>query len=366
LTVADAKGKTGLILVLAPLLVAVAAFVLIIVVLGGGGSAAAACTGSAGPADPENVPDQPVAGYSGDQLKNAAYIMNAASTLGLDRQAQVIGVMVAMGESSLTVLDNGDTVGPDSRGLFQQRDNGAWGSYADRMDPTISATNFFTALIAVPDWKTLEPTIAAHKVQGNADPYHYETYFAAGDAVVTALAGDGSAGGGCASGSVVFPLSPGFNMTDDYGPRTSPTAGASSWHPAVDLQHYPNPCGDQIYAVTSGTVTLIAGYQVTIKSPSGYDVTYMHMKLSDVSVKVGDSITPNQPIALVGNEGPSTGCHLDLRINKTGSTDAAIAALPDGLAHGGAANSAGYVNPEEFYKVFGMELCGAESCSRNF
>jgi murein DD-endopeptidase MepM/ murein hydrolase activator NlpD len=365
LTVADAKGKTGLILILVPLLAALIGFVLIIIVMSGVG-AAAACTGSAGSADPNNVPDEPVSGYSGDQLKNAAYIMNAASALGLDRQAQVVGVMVAMGESSLTVLDNGDAVGPDSRGLFQQRDNGAWGTYADRMDPATSATNFFKALIAVPDWKTLEPTIAAHKVQGNADPYHYEAYFTAADAVVTALAGDGSAAGGCASGSIVFPLSPGFNMTDDYGPRGAPTAGASSWHPAVDLQHYPNPCGDQIYAIASGTVTAVVGYQVTIKSPAGYDVTYMHMKLSDVSVRVGDSITPNQPIALVGSEGPSTGCHLDVRINKIGTTDAAVAALPDGVSQGGPTSTAGYVNPEEFYKAFGMELCAADSCSRNY
>ena len=58
----------------------------------------------------------------------------------------MISVMVALGESGLRVLDYGDGPGPDSRGLFQQRDNGAWGSYADRMDPTTSATNFIKAL----------------------------------------------------------------------------------------------------------------------------------------------------------------------------------------------------------------------------
>jgi murein DD-endopeptidase MepM/ murein hydrolase activator NlpD len=362
----ETKGKTGLILVAAPLLVGVLFFGLLLLVIMPTGGAAASCTGAAGTADPNTVPTEAVAGYSGQQLVNAAHIMNAASALGLDRNAQVLGVMVAMGESSLTVLDKGDTVGPDSRGLFQQRDNGAWGSYADRMNPTISATSFFTALTTVAGWESLEPTLAAHKVQGNADPYHYESYFVAADSVVTALTGDGSGGAGCASGSVVFPLSAGFRMTDDYGPRTSPVAGVSSWHPAVDLQHYPNPCGDQIYAITGGTVTLIAGYQVTIKSPAGYDVTYMHMKLSDVSVAVGDTVTANQPIALVGNEGPSTGCHLDLRINTAGSTDPAISALPDGVAQGGTANSAGYVNPEDFYALFGIELCATGTCSRNF
>jgi murein DD-endopeptidase MepM/ murein hydrolase activator NlpD len=357
------KSRAGLVLVAAPVVVTVTFFVLIIIVMSG--SSAAACTGTAGTTDPDSVLAEPVAGYGGEQLKNAAHIMNAASTLGLGRNAQVIGVMVAMGESSLTVLDNGDTAGPDSRGLFQQRDNDTWGSYADRMDPTISATNFFHALTAIPRWENLEPTIAAHKVQRNADPYHYETYFTPADQVVTALTGDGAAGTGCASGSIVFPLSPGFVMTDDYGPRSAPTAGASSWHPAVDLQHAAHPCGDQIHAITTGTVTYVGGYQVTIKSPAGYDVTYMHMKLSDVTVKQGDPITPDQPIALVGSEGPSTGCHLDIRINTTGTTDTAVASLPDGVAQGGPPATAGYVNPEDFYALFGMTLCAPDTCRKN-
>ncbi len=135
------------------------------------------------------VPDGPVAGYDAEQLANAAAIMNAGQELGLDTCAQTIGVMTAMGESSLRVLDRGDAVGPDSRGLFQQRDNGAWGPYADRMDPTTSATNFFRALQQVPDWQALAPTIAAHRTQRNADPLHYERYWDPAVEVVTALAG---------------------------------------------------------------------------------------------------------------------------------------------------------------------------------
>ena len=81
----------------------------------------------------------------------------------------------------------GDGAGPDSRGLFQQRDNGAWGSYADRMDPTISATNFIKALQAVAGWELLEPTIAGNKVQRNADPYHYQKYWPEAVKLVQAL-----------------------------------------------------------------------------------------------------------------------------------------------------------------------------------
>ena len=43
----------------------------------------------------------------------------------LSLRDQAIGVMTAMGEYSLQVLEYGDAAGPDSRGLFQQRANGA-------------------------------------------------------------------------------------------------------------------------------------------------------------------------------------------------------------------------------------------------
>ena len=151
--------------------------------------------------DPAAVPAGPVAGYAGEQLANAAAIVNAAAAEGLDTCAQTIGVMTAMGESSLRVLDRGDDVGPDSRGLFQQRDNGAWGSYADRMDPTTSATNFFRALQEVDDWPALAPTIAAHRTQRNADPYHYARYWPAAVEVVTALAGRPVTGVGVSAGT---------------------------------------------------------------------------------------------------------------------------------------------------------------------
>jgi hypothetical protein len=142
-----------------------------------------------------------IAGYTGDQLANAAAIMNAAGAMNLSAKGQTIGVMVAMGESSLRVLDKGDVAGPDSRGLFQQRANGAWGSYQDRMDPTTSATNFFKALVKVPGWGNMTPTQAAHAVQGNQDPNHYAKFFDAAQDVVTQLATGASAA--CASETTV-------------------------------------------------------------------------------------------------------------------------------------------------------------------
>ncbi len=136
-----------------------------------------------------------VAGYSGEQLTNAAAIMNAATALGLSTQGQTIGVMTAIGESSLRALDHGDVAGPDSRGLFQQRTS--WGSLPERMDPTRSATLFFQRLIGVAGWETMPPSKAAHLVQINADADHYAKFFPAAAQVVQALssaAGPGSCG----------------------------------------------------------------------------------------------------------------------------------------------------------------------------
>lgn len=131
-----------------------------------------------------------VGAYQGEQVLNAAYVIKAGQALGLDAKSVTIGVMTAMGESSLRVLDYGDGAGPDSRGLFQQRANGAWGSYSDRMDPTISSTNFFKALMQVPNYLSLEPTIAAHKTQGNADPYYYTPFWAPAVEMVSVLTAD--------------------------------------------------------------------------------------------------------------------------------------------------------------------------------
>jgi hypothetical protein len=145
------------------------------------------------------APRSSVAGYSGVQLDNASAVINAGNALGVPSYGINIAVMTAMGESGLRVLDRGDVAGPDSRGLFQQRGNGAWGSYEDRMDPQISATNFYKKLLTVPGWQQMQPTEAAHAVQGNADPGYYTKYWTTAQQVVAALT-DGT-GGGCQDAS---------------------------------------------------------------------------------------------------------------------------------------------------------------------
>ena len=135
------------------------------------------------------VPAGPVAGFCQNELANAAHIMTAARIEGLGTRTQTVGVMTAIGESGLRVLDHGDSAGPDSRGLFQQRDNGAWGTLTDRMDPLTSAENFFLKLQTVPDWQTMDPSLLAHAVQINSDSNHYTRFWTDAQTIVSSLAG---------------------------------------------------------------------------------------------------------------------------------------------------------------------------------
>jgi hypothetical protein len=136
------------------------------------------------------VPAGPVAGFCQDRLVNAAQVIRAARALGIGPHTQAVGVMTAIGESGLVNLDHGDAVGPDSRGLFQQRDNGAWGTYEQRMDPYTAASMFYAKLVKVPGWKSMTPTQMAHAVQVNADPEHYAKYWPTAKRVVEGLTGE--------------------------------------------------------------------------------------------------------------------------------------------------------------------------------
>ncbi|MCK2037624.1 hypothetical protein KZC51_15955 [Microbacterium sp. SSW1-49] len=145
--------------------------------------------------DPGTFPEAGIEGWRGEQLENAATIMTTASALGLSRDGQILGVMTAMGESSLRNIDYGDweTSGftnPDgtrtsSIGLFQQQD--WWGSVEQRMDPATSATLFFTRLARLPDWQQMERSHAIHRVQINTDRDYYSRYEADAVAVVDGL-----------------------------------------------------------------------------------------------------------------------------------------------------------------------------------
>jgi hypothetical protein len=147
--------------------------------------------------DPQTFPEAGIEGWRGEQLENAATIIRTAGTLGFAREGQILGVMTAMGESSLRNIDYGDweTSGftnPDgtrttSIGLFQQQE--WWGSAEQRMDPATATTLFFDRLGRLPGWQTMEPSHAIHRVQINTDRDYYSRFQADATAVVDAMSG---------------------------------------------------------------------------------------------------------------------------------------------------------------------------------
>ena len=115
-------------------------------------------------------------------------IARHAKDMNLGADGAKIGVATAMVESGdpMKMYANDrvpeskqyrhDAVGSDhdSVGLFQQRDNGAWGTVAQRMDPYESAGMFFRELVKF-DWRSMDPGAAAQKVQRSAFPDRYAT-----------------------------------------------------------------------------------------------------------------------------------------------------------------------------------------------
>ena len=121
------------------------------------------------------------------------------------------------------------------------------------------------------------------------------------------------------TGGFVWPLAISGTITSYFGHRTSPTAGASSYHQGIDVGA---PAGTIIRATKAGTVTTAsyssgAGNYVMINHGDGVFSVYMHC--SSLNVKQGQSVAAGATIAYVGSTGVSTGNHLHFGISVNGS-----------------------------------------------
>ena len=126
-----------------------------------------------------------------------------------------------------------------------------------------------------------------------------------------------NSGSGASSGWLV-PCSY-VKLTSPFGNRTSPTAGASSYHQGVDLAA---PQGTPVYASRAGRVTVAgygsaAGYYVTINHLDGFSSIYMH--LNNYVVSSGQTVSAGQLIGYVGRSGVATGYHLHFGISYNGA-----------------------------------------------
>lgn len=122
---------------------------------------------------------------------------------------------------------------------------------------------------------------------------------------------------GSFEGILSWPLSsssPNYNWISSYfGPRPSPTAGASSNHGAIDIPVNYQP----VYSAASGRVVSagwMSGYgnYIEIDHGNGYYTAYGH--LSSFNVSAGQTVSRGQQIAVSGNTGVSTGPHLHFEV----------------------------------------------------
>ena len=103
-------------------------------------------------------------------------------------------------------------------------------------------------------------------------------------------------------------------VNSGYGPRKSPTAGASSNHKGIDLSLK----SDKVPAVVSGTVienkyNSARGYYITIKGSDGYTTRYQHLAEKS-PLKVGTKVQEGEVIGTQGSTGASTGKHLHFEV----------------------------------------------------
>ena len=166
--------------------------------------------------------------------------------------------------------------------------------------------------------------IAAMEVQFNAAKQReWEAWKATSVPATTAGGGSNGSGGnsggssGGSSGGWQVPCSY-TSITSPFGNRTSPTAGASSYHQGVDLD---TGTGDPVYATRAGVVTVAgwgnaAGFYVQINHQDGFSSIYMH--LSSFCVSAGQIVSAGENIGRTGATGIATGDHLHFGISYNG------------------------------------------------
>jgi surface antigen len=206
---------------LAPVLVVVLAVpVILIVILGGNGHPGSTACDSAGSqtvhADGSWPADTVVGTLDDAKLANAQTIISVGQQLQVPGDGIVIALATAAQESGWRNVSVGDAAGPDSRGLFQQRDS--WGPLPVRMDPAGAARLFYQALLAVTGWQQLGLGVAAQRVQRSADPTGawYSKHEEIARYAYAQLGGDASqlSVSGCIGSAVAGSA----DATDTYGP----------------------------------------------------------------------------------------------------------------------------------------------------
>lgn len=106
-------------------------------------------------------------------------------------------------------------------------------------------------------------------------------------------------------------------LTSTYGERKHPITGEMKYHNGVDLAEEK---GKAVYAPMAGTVTRAEfkeGYGNFVEVVAG-DTALRFGQLETMKVKPGDTVTPGETIATLGQSGQATGPHLHLEVWRAG------------------------------------------------
>ncbi|MDO5478436.1 MAG: peptidoglycan DD-metalloendopeptidase family protein, partial [Clostridia bacterium] len=117
------------------------------------------------------------------------------------------------------------------------------------------------------------------------------------------------------TGTMTWPCPSTKRVTSEFGKRSQPVAGASTYHKGLDIAGY---MGVDIVAADAGTV-LFSGnsssYGKYIVISHGNGITTLYAHCSQLLVKAGASVSKGQVIAKVGSTGISSGPHLHFEVS---------------------------------------------------
>ena len=107
-------------------------------------------------------------------------------------------------------------------------------------------------------------------------------------------------------------------ISSHFGKRQDPFTGHVAFHKGVDFVGKP---GSRVLAVGPGLVSYAGyksgyGYVVEIMHPTGQLTRYGHNSRN--LVRVGQTVTPGQAIAVIGSTGRSTGTHVHFEVELDG------------------------------------------------
>ena len=151
---------------------------------------------------------------------------------------------------------------------------------------------------------------------------YYEAELRAQEAVLAQInrqtASGRFVGAQLSSAGLIWPCPAGNRVSSDYGPRTAPTAGASTFHRGIDI---PASQGADILAAADGMVSYVGyeengGGNYCIVNHGTISTVYMHA--SAICVQPGQEVIQGEVIAKVGSTGIATGPHLHFAISVDG------------------------------------------------